>query len=97
MNAIEVRDVRKIYRRYGRRRQFATLKSALLSGRVLRDLQPDETFEALKGVSFDVAGRQDVRHHRPQRLRQEHDAEADCRHRTADGGHRRRSTAACRR
>ena len=58
MNAIEVRDVRKVYRRYGRRRQFATLKSALLSGRVLRDLQPDETFEALKGVSFDVpAGR----------------------------------------
>jgi ABC-type polysaccharide/polyol phosphate transport system ATPase subunit len=55
VNAIEVRDVRKIYRRYGRRKQFATLKSALLSGRILRDLQPDETFEALKGVSFDVA------------------------------------------
>ncbi len=58
MNAIEVRGVRKTYRRYGRRRQFATLKSALLSGRLLRDLQPDEAFEALKGVSFDVpAGR----------------------------------------
>ena len=55
MNAIEVRGVRKLYRRYGRRRQFATLKSALLSGRVLRDLQPHETFEALNGVSFDVA------------------------------------------
>ena len=55
MSAIEIRGVRKIYRRYGRRRQFATLKSALLSGRILRDLQPDETFEALKGVSFDVA------------------------------------------
>src|SRR5215212_12189234 len=55
MSAIEVRGVRKIYRRYGRRRQFATLKSALLSGRLFRDLQPDETFEALKGVSFDVA------------------------------------------
>ena len=55
MNAIEVRDVRKIYRRYGRRRQFATLKSALLSGSLLRDLRPDETFDALKGVSFDVA------------------------------------------
>lgn len=54
MSAIEIRDVRKIYRRYGRRRQFATLKSALLSGRIMRDLQPDETFEALKGVSFDV-------------------------------------------
>ena len=55
MNAIEVRDVRKTYRRYGRRRQFATLKSALLSGRMLRDLRPDDTFDALKGVSFDVA------------------------------------------
>ena len=53
-NAIEVRDVQKTYRRYGRRRQFGTLKSALLSGRVLRDLRPDDTFQALKGVSFDV-------------------------------------------
>jgi ABC-type polysaccharide/polyol phosphate transport system ATPase subunit len=55
MNAIEVRGVRKTYQRYSRRRQFATLKSALLSGRVLRDLRPDETFDALKGISFDVA------------------------------------------
>jgi ABC-type polysaccharide/polyol phosphate transport system ATPase subunit len=55
MNAIEVRGVRKTYRRYSRRRQFATLKSALLSGRVLSDLRPDQTFDALKGVSFDVA------------------------------------------
>lgn len=55
MHAIEVRDVRKTYRRYGRRRQFATLKSALLSGGVLKGLRPDETFEALRGVSFDVA------------------------------------------
>jgi len=54
MNAIEVRDVHKVYRRYGRRKQFATLKSALLSGSVLRDLRPDAVFEALKGVSFDV-------------------------------------------
>ena len=54
-NAIEVRDVRKTYRRYGRRKNFGTLKSALLSGRVLSDLKPDEVFEALKGVSFDVA------------------------------------------
>jgi ABC-type polysaccharide/polyol phosphate transport system ATPase subunit len=55
MNAIEVRGVHKVYRRYGRRKQFATLKSALLSGSVLRDLRPDAVFEALKGVSFDVA------------------------------------------
>ena len=58
VNAIEVRGVRKTYRRYGRRRQFATLKSALLSGRLLRDLRPDDTFDALRDVSFDVvAGR----------------------------------------
>src|SRR5882672_7895083 len=55
MNAIEVRDVHKVYRRYGRRKQFATLKSALLTGSVLRDLHPDAVFEALKGVTFDVA------------------------------------------
>ena len=55
MTAIEVRDVRKTYRRYGRRKHFGTLKSAILSGRVARDLNADEAFEALKGVSFDVA------------------------------------------
>ena len=55
MNAIEVRDVRKVYRRYGRRRHFGTLKSALLSGQLLSGLRPDEVLEALKGVSFDVA------------------------------------------
>jgi ABC-type polysaccharide/polyol phosphate transport system ATPase subunit len=58
MNAIEVDHVRKIYRRYGRRRHFGTLKSALLSGRLLRDLQPDQVLEALADVSFSVkAGR----------------------------------------
>ena len=55
VNAIEVRGVRKTYRRYGRRRQFGTLKSALLSGRVFRDLRPDDTFDALRSVSLDVA------------------------------------------
>jgi ABC-type polysaccharide/polyol phosphate transport system ATPase subunit len=52
MNAIEVTHVSKIYRRYSRRRQFATLKSALLSRSLIRDLQPDETFAALDDVSF---------------------------------------------
>ena len=54
-NAIEVRDVSKVYRRYGHHRQFATLKSAILTGSFVSDLKADETFEALKGVSFDVA------------------------------------------
>jgi ABC-type polysaccharide/polyol phosphate transport system ATPase subunit len=52
MNAIEVTHVSKVYRRYSRRRQFATLKSALLSGNLIRDLKPDETFPATRDVTF---------------------------------------------
>jgi ABC-type polysaccharide/polyol phosphate transport system ATPase subunit len=55
MNAIEVTDVTKVYRRYARRKQFATLKSALLKGSLIQDLQPEEKFPALQGVSFNVA------------------------------------------
>ena len=54
MNAIEVSNVTKVYRRYARKRQFATLKSALLSGSLIQDLQPEEMFPALQGVSFNV-------------------------------------------
>ncbi len=58
VRAIDVRNVTKVYRRYAARRQFATLKSALLSGSLINDLKPDETFAALKDVSFGVeAGR----------------------------------------
>jgi len=53
MNAIELVNVSKIYRRFSGR-QFATLKSALLQRSILRDLQPSETFPALKDVSFSV-------------------------------------------
>lgn len=52
--AIEAVNVTKIYRKFAHRRQFATLKSALLRGTVLRDLRPDETFPAVRGVSFKV-------------------------------------------
>jgi len=56
--AIDVSHVSKVYRRYARRRQFATLKSALLSGSLIRDLAPDETFAALDDVTVSVpAGR----------------------------------------
>ena len=55
MNAIEVTDVSKIYRRFARRKQFATLKSALVSRSLIADLRPDETFPAVQGVSFTVA------------------------------------------
>ena len=54
MTAIQIHEVRKVYRRFSRRRKFATLKSALLSRTLLRDLRVNEGFEALKGVSFDV-------------------------------------------
>ena len=58
MNAIELTNVTKVYRKYARRKQFATLKSALLKGSLIQDLQPEETFPALQGVSFSVpAGR----------------------------------------
>src|SRR5438128_1981997 len=56
MNAIEVAHVSKIYRRYAQRKQFATLKSALLSRSLISDLKPDQTFSALKDVSFTVPG-----------------------------------------
>jgi len=52
-SAIELRNVSKIYRRYGGR-QFSTLKSALLSGDLVRRLKPEETFQALRDVSFSV-------------------------------------------
>jgi len=52
-SAIELANVSKIYRRYTGR-QFATLKSALLKRSLLRDLQPNEAFVALKDVSFAV-------------------------------------------
>ena len=53
MNAIELTNVTKIYRRYSGR-QFATLKSALLQRSILRDLRASETFPALTEVSFTV-------------------------------------------
>jgi ABC-type polysaccharide/polyol phosphate transport system ATPase subunit len=52
--AIEAINVSKVYRRYARRKQFATLKSALLDGSLLGDLKPEEAFPALRGVSFSV-------------------------------------------
>jgi ABC-type polysaccharide/polyol phosphate transport system ATPase subunit len=52
--AIVGREVTKVYRRHAYRNQLRTLKSALLTGSVLSDLRPEETFTALDGVSFDV-------------------------------------------
>jgi ABC-type polysaccharide/polyol phosphate transport system ATPase subunit len=53
-NAIELASASKVYRRFSHRRQFATLKSALLSRSLVRDLRPDETFTALNNVTVSV-------------------------------------------
>jgi ABC-type polysaccharide/polyol phosphate transport system ATPase subunit len=52
--AVRISDVSKIYQRYSHRKQFRTLKSALLKGNLIQELRPDETFKALSGVTFNV-------------------------------------------
>ena len=54
MNAITLTHASKVYRRHTRRHQFTTLKSALLSRSLIRDLRADQTFAAVKDVTFDV-------------------------------------------
>jgi len=54
MNAITVTSASKVYRRYSRRRQFSTLKSALLSRSLIANLRPDEMFSAVRDVTFSV-------------------------------------------
>ena len=51
----------KRYRRFAHKNQFRTLKSALLTGSLLADLTPEETFTALDGVCFEVPAGLDVR------------------------------------
>jgi ABC-type polysaccharide/polyol phosphate transport system ATPase subunit len=53
--AVVAKDVAKVYRRFLHQKQFRTLKSALLTGSLLSELRPEETFAALEGVSFEVA------------------------------------------
>jgi ABC-type polysaccharide/polyol phosphate transport system ATPase subunit len=52
--AIELTNASKVYRRFAHRRQFATLKSALLTRSLVRDLKPEETFAALTNVTVSV-------------------------------------------
>jgi ABC-type polysaccharide/polyol phosphate transport system ATPase subunit len=51
---IQAAGVTKVYRRHAHRNQLRTLKSALLTGSLLSDLRPEETFTALEDVSFEV-------------------------------------------
>ena len=54
MDAITVTNASKVYRRFSQRRQLTTLKSALLSRSLTRDLRPDETFAAVRDVTVSV-------------------------------------------
>jgi ABC-type polysaccharide/polyol phosphate transport system ATPase subunit len=53
-NAIELTNASKVYRRFAHRKQFATLKSALLTRSLVRDLKPHETFAALTNLNVSV-------------------------------------------
>lgn len=52
--AIEVRGLSKRYRRVGAGYPLRTLKSALLDRSLVRDLQPQDSIQALTSVSFEV-------------------------------------------
>jgi rfaE bifunctional protein nucleotidyltransferase chain/domain len=52
--AVSARELTKSYRKYLHKNQFTTLKSAIVSGSLIRDLQPSELFTALDHVSFDI-------------------------------------------
>ena len=54
MEAVQVRDVFKFYKKYADRHKFLTIKSALVNKTLFGDLKTGERFEALRGVSFDV-------------------------------------------
>ncbi len=51
---VVVEDVKKYFKKYSHRHKFLTLKSAFVSRSLFSDLKKDETFEALKGVTFKV-------------------------------------------
>ncbi len=58
MEAVQVRDVYKFYKKHADSHKFLTIKSALVNKTLFGDLQAGERFEALRGVSFSLeAGR----------------------------------------
>jgi ABC-type polysaccharide/polyol phosphate transport system ATPase subunit len=54
MVAVQVQDVYKFYKKYADRHKFLTIKSAMVNKTLFGDLQANERFEALRGVTFDV-------------------------------------------
>jgi ABC-type polysaccharide/polyol phosphate transport system ATPase subunit len=51
MNAVEIDNVSKLYKKFAHKRQFQTLKSALLRGNFFASLNPRDAFAALKNVN----------------------------------------------
>ena len=85
--AIDAGDVTKVYRRYTHKKQFATLKSALVSRQSASATSArTRRSQALKGVSFSVPKGCTYAHRRPQWIGQEHDAQVRRRHHTPDDG-----------
>ncbi len=54
MNAVEVENVSKFYKRSAHKRQFQTLKSAMLGGNLFETLTPKEAYAALKNVNCSI-------------------------------------------
>ncbi len=54
MNAVEVENVSKLYKRSAHKRQFQTLKSAMLGGNLFETMNPKESFAALKNVNCTI-------------------------------------------
>ena len=51
MNAIEIDNVTKLYKKFAHKRQFQTLKSALLRGNFFQAINPREAYAALRDVN----------------------------------------------
>jgi len=54
MHPVVVTNIKKFYKKYSHKHKFLTLKSAFVNRTLFSDLQKEETFEALSGVSFNV-------------------------------------------
>jgi len=52
LEAVQVRDVFKFYKKHADSHKFLTIKSALVNKTLFGDLEAGERFEALRGVSF---------------------------------------------
>jgi len=54
MNAVEIDNVSKLYKKFAHKRQFQTLKSALLRGNFFSSLNPKDAFAALRNVNCTI-------------------------------------------